>query len=666
MGTFPAPGDTAPPPVYSPSSVQRAGTTGAWTPAAALLWVALVTCALTLACNAQPTQHTADAAPAATTASAPSASASTTSSAEAAPTPEACTDDPDIAVFFSPRDPIPGAPIRVIVVSERAVDGGLQLRVPGKAEPLTNPKRRGGPPFFWLLTDSESKTGTYQATLRGPGVHVCAEKDVGGEGNPRLSGGPRSVWPVEQPWSRATENLYSAWIEALFDAPLDEQPTWPVLHLVLRDPARNFLHDHLGYGEDGNEKVAPHIDPDCADLPYTLRAYFAFKLGLPFGYSRCTRGGGGIPPSCRRFYSALGANEGASGAVRRLGRFLRMPLANTVHSGTVRIPGESNRSDFYPIALTSSSLRPGAIFADPYGHILVVARRVPQTESAGGIMFAVDGQPDGTVSRRRYWRGNFLFNDDPKLGGPGFKRFRPVVVERGVTRQLKNQEIADHPTYGDFSLEQYEIGIEGFYDRVDDVLSPEPIDPKRAFLETLQALDEQVRRRVLSVQNAIDFLQEHPSRIPMPRGAEIFITVGAWEDYSTPSRDMRLLIALDVVRSFPARVARRPQRYAMPAEQSSEEVKAQLEELLKTEAARRKFTYRRSNGSEWELSLADVIDRIEGFEMAYNPNDCAEKRWAAPAGSDELSTCNRHAPAAQRAKMTEYRDWFVRRQRPEQ
>ena len=37
------------------------------------------------------------------------------------------------------------------------------------------------------------------------------------------------------------------------------------------------------------------IRPDCADLPYFLRAYFAFKMGLPFGYSKCTRGGGGEP-----------------------------------------------------------------------------------------------------------------------------------------------------------------------------------------------------------------------------------------------------------------------------------------------------------------------------------------------------------------------------------
>jgi hypothetical protein len=44
----------------------------------------------------------------------------------------------------------------------------------------------------------------------------------------------------------------------------------------------------------------------------------------------------------------------------------------------------------------------------------------------------------------------------------------------------------------------------------------------------------------------------------MPNGE----TSGAWEDFSTPARDLRLLIAVDVVRGYPDRVARRSDRYA--------------------------------------------------------------------------------------------------------
>jgi hypothetical protein len=41
----------------------------------------------------------------------------------------------------------------------------------------------------------------------------------------------------------------------------------------------------------------------------------------------------------------------------------------------------------------------------------------------------------------------------------------------------------------------------------------------------------------------------------MPDGAAIFETSGAWEDFSTPSRDLHLVIAIDVVQDFPDRVA---------------------------------------------------------------------------------------------------------------
>jgi len=52
------------------------------------------------------------------------------------------------------------------------------------------------------------------------------------------------------------------------------------------------------------------------------------------------------------------------------------------------------------------------------------------------------------------------------------------------------------------------------------------------------------------------------------------------------------------------------------------------------------------------------------LEMAYNPNDCVELRWGAPARSEEASTCKRYAPQAQRAKMTKYRAWLHERRRP--
>jgi hypothetical protein len=124
------------------------------------------------------------------------------------------------------------------------------------------------------------------------------------------------------------------------------------------------------------------------------------------------------------------------------------------------------------------------------------------------------------------------------------------------------------------------------------------------------------------------------------------------------------LIAIDVVRFYPDRVARQPQRYAMPFGKSVAGVQAEMQSVLASELAARKFTYTRSDGSAWTLSLKDVVDRAAEYEMGYNLNDCVELRWGAPAGSDEASTCKRHAPAAQRAKMTDYRRWFRERHWP--
>jgi hypothetical protein len=150
----------------------------------------------------------------------------------------------------------------------------------------------------------------------------------------------------------------------------------------------------------------------------------------------------------------------------------------------------------------------------------------------------------------------------------------------------------------------------------------------------------------------------------MPDGSAIFETTGAWEDFATPARDLRLLIAIDVVRGFPDRVARRPERYAMPAGKSAADVKSELQSVLASELSARKFAYPRSDGSAWTLALKDVLDRSPALEMAYNVNDCVELRWGAAEKSEEAATCKRHAPETQHAKMTKYRAWFHERRRP--
>jgi len=567
-----------------------------------------------------------------------------------------------VAFLPSPLAPWKGAPLRVIIAVDKPIEGELALIAPNGSVAATSRQPEGGPPYFWYAEVKAPVAGNWRARLSSEQCGTIARAITVSDRKPPSPHATRgSVWPLRNSWNRATENLYSAWIEKLFDAPLDQEPSWHALHEVLRNRSRNVLFDYLGLGEDQMGLV---IRPDCADQPYFLRGYFAFKMGLPFGFSQCSRGGGGRPPKCHGWTSMLTAQAATRpGLAGAFASYLRT-VGDGVQSGNGRTPDADNSTDFYPVALTQETLRPGTIYADPYGHVLTLVRRVPQIGGAAGVFLAVDAEPDGTVTRKRFWRGNFLFVHDPTLGGPGFKRFRPIVRDKnGGLRRLSNSEIARDPQYGDFSLEQSKLGLEAFYNRMDEVMSPAPLDPVRAMKEAITALEEQVKTRVTAVELGRKYQNGH-GEVGMPDGPAIFETTGPWEDFSTPARDFRLLIAIDVVRGYPDRVARRPERYAMPAGKSVAEVKAELQRVLASELATRKFSYTRSDGSAWTLSLKDVIERMVKYEMAYNPNDCVERRWGAPDKSSEMATCRRHAPQAQRAKMAKYRTWFQERHWP--
>jgi hypothetical protein len=610
-----------------------------------------------------------------------------------------CGDAAEVAVLPSPIAPWQGAPLRVLVASDTSRHGELSLVAPDGSVAAKSGERYGGPPYFWFAEVATPAAGTWRITLAGA---PCGTITVSAQKPPRPNTASASIWPIRNNWDRSTENLFSAWIAKLFDAPLDSEPSWKAWHEVLRDQSRNLLYNHLGIGEDN---ATINLRPDCADFAYFLRAYFAYKLGLPFGYSNCSRGGKCYqwfnidrpeatrpPPPPEQITASASTTPAPTPtllqqlrgepappadnvpspvnvpAPKRLGtpsfsEYLRI-VGDVVHSGSVRAVAADDNTDFYTVALKQETLRPGTVYADPYGHVMMLVQRVPQSGGAAGVLLAVDAEPDGTVARKRFWRGTFLFAHEAALGSAGFKHFRPIVRgENGALRRLTNAQIAKTPDYGDFSLEQSQLGVDDFYDRMDQVTSPEPLDPFRAMKEAIRALEEQVNTRVTSIENGRKYQEGH-GEVGMPDGPAIFATTGAWEDFSTPARDFRLLIAIDVVRFYPDRVARHPERYAMPKDKSVAEVKAELQNVLAAELAARKFSYTRSDGSAWKLALKDVVERAGDLEMAYNPNDCVELRWGAAQTSDESSTCKRHAPAAQHAKMTTYRSWFRERHWP--
>ena len=631
--------------------------------------------------------------------------------------------DKSLGILTSPRVPSKGETMR-IWAADLESEAPIALRIErvggsedGQVVDLQT-DAYAGVPATSIIRFTPEESGKYRVVAGRDGKGgACREFWVAKF--PAKSEPPSSereqVWKVRRNWDEAEEALYSAWVAQLFVGQPDEDLAWKSLHAITSDDERNLLFNDAGWEDKG--EFALELTPDCADLPYFLRAYYSWKRRLPFGFHRCSRGKPGRGPSC---FSSWGNNsipdlkdswvDGSEPYTGRdiMQRFFSRTLAWGVHTGNGRVALDNPENDLYPVELSRQSLRPGTVYADPYGHILVLTQFVPSKEGRPGVLFAVDGQPDASITRKRFWEGNFLWNPDPKLGGSGFKAFRPFDWMEVETSTLKDAELeslglslparADAAVegaeaggspatlpetmrllrplddealrkkagYKNRSLEQGELSAEAFYDRMDAIISPRGREAVLALRGAIDALAEAARIRVTSVNNGVEYLAAKPAEIiEMPWGHNIFETTGAWENYSTPARDLRLLLAIDVVLDYEAKLKRDPKSFGLEASgvAAAASELAQVRDAL-LELPEYTITYTRSDGSPWKISLAELVARKAAFEMAYNPNDCVELRWGAPRGSEEASTCSRHAPEDQQKKMAAYQMWFQARQRP--
>jgi hypothetical protein len=119
----------------------------------------------------------------------------------------------------------------VLVTSDKPLAG--KLVVDGTA-PST--ERHGGPPYFWLIVVPTPRAGPSAITFTQPACEgergeTKASVTIATRPPTVTLGPPKDgVWPALASWSPALENVYSAWIETLFDAPDGEMPSWPALH----------------------------------------------------------------------------------------------------------------------------------------------------------------------------------------------------------------------------------------------------------------------------------------------------------------------------------------------------------------------------------------------------------------------------------------------------
>lgn len=574
-------------------------------------------------------------------------------------------------LYLFPINPRPGDSVRVVAVSSnQAKLGRLRVTLDGKPLVAQNPQHFRAPPYVLEARVAPPREGSLLIELSGSQPHrtsACLSVKVSSFTTPDpLTASHPEIWPVTAQWDHFSERLFGAWVARLFFVEPGGHGGWRPLHQLTRDSSRNWLHNALGMGED--DPSSPYtvvLTPDCGDLPYFLRAYFAWKLGLPFSFQRCTRGNAMTGPICPVSRNNLTTRYAqTSHPVRRFNRFTREWIGWGVHSGTTRTLAEDNEADFYPVDLRLDSLRPGRIFVDPAGHVFVLSQQIPGTERQLGLLFGVDAHPDFSISRKRFSPGTFVF--DARVPTGGFKAFRPLVYENERIRRLTNAEIQAHPHKGDFSLAQSKIGdTSEIYAIVQKALNPFPVDPVALMKSKIHALHEVTEERVEAVQLGVDYMRRTAWRpIQIPWGSAIFETDGPWEIYSTPARDLRLLMVMEDVLSFPREVIRNRSLYRTNPAWSDAKLLKKLQDTHRRLTHSLKVTYRRSDDSPQTLSIAKVISRRQQLHMGYHPNDCPELRWGAAEGSAEMKTCTRRALPAQREQMSRYQVWFQLLRRP--
>jgi hypothetical protein len=423
------------------------------------------------------------------------------------------------------------------------------------------------------------------------------------------------VWPPVNRWNDRMEEEYSAFVARLGAAVAARR--CGRMDVCLRNPEINSLYDSASDGR-------LNLDVDCADLPYILRAYFAFKRRLPFGYVSVVAGWGADPRYMLRVRPVQWRAWQQASTPRR---FLR-DLAGSVHSGMYRVPPTEEAGDLYPTAVTREAIRPGTAYYDPNGHVLVVTE-VRQD----GSIYLMDGHPDGSMTYKRF--GEAFAIGTARLGG-GFKNFRPLRWDGAQLTRASNAELPHYDGASQWDPAVWQAGLPadtargrgGLYHRWvrARMASPDAVqDPVNEVREQARALCNDVTDRVYAVDLALAegvHRRPHPSSLPW----NIYGTTGDWETWSTPSRDARLKAAFqelyDTVAATPEGAARDAMRDAWDQE---------------TSRASCRFGYTRTDGARQELTMSEVLDRL--WALSFDPYHCPELRWGAPEGTPERASC---------------------------
>lgn len=460
-----------------------------------------------------------------------------------------------------------------------------------------------------------------------------------------------SQWRITKPqWTEQDEVMFGEFVSRLGDA-VAQRKCFKVDD-CLRSAANIYA---------GSDPRSLRLFADCADLPYFLRAYFAWKNGLPFSLEksvsprqpgdnkdvRYTKYGNYVDGR----FDIIASYSGGINAVE----MLNSTVVNMVWSASFRMMGQEDTgmfTDFYPVKLSRQGIRPGTVIYDPNGHVAIIYKVTPD-----GRIFYIDAHPDNTLTSGMY---SPKFVRSVPFQGAGFKNFRPLALV-GAQRTSLGDYVggkivgARNASLPAFGLEQfygnrpdlsgdwrkgefvYKGNVLPYYEylRVMMAGGDLKIDPLRDMKDNVSDICTSLKDRVIAVDVAIKAgvdRKEHPSRLPQ----NIYGTDGEWEAYASPSRDARLKVSYMDLLIQAQQVIKRYRAGDPSIVYSGGNLAADMLAVYEQEARGCQFSYMTSNGRSVMLDVEESRQRL--FDLSFDPYHCVELRWGAK-NSQELSAC---------------------------
>ncbi len=237
------------------------------------------------------------------------------------------------------------------------------------------------------------------------------------------------AWPARRTWDTAEEQRFGQWVTTVGRAVAAHRCR--TLAACLDDPAINPLHT-------AGRRL--RFRADCADVAYLLRAYYAWRRALPFGFVGAVRWERDARGHALTTRPARTARWDAFASPWQL----LHELGGRVNSNWFRMRPEVGDGDWYPARVRPGDVRAGTAYYDPDGHVLVVY----EVTDAGDVML-FDGHPGGSITARPF--SARITPGSARVGG-GFMNWRPIALRGNEIHRPTNAQL------GDWSATQYDRG----------------------------------------------------------------------------------------------------------------------------------------------------------------------------------------------------------------